>query len=337
MSRRRRLAAGLAAGFLALLYASALGAGFVAPYGFGEQSREHPYAPPTRLHWVDAAGEARLRPFVYRQIERAPGVYEEDRSRAFPVRLLVQRQGRWSGMRLFGVDAPARIFLLGTDRFGRDQLSRLLYGARISLVSGLLAALLAVALGLVAGAAAGYRGGWLDQVVMRGSELFLALPWLYLLLGVRAFLPLDLAPAGSFLLLLAVLGTVGWAQPGRLVRGAVRNARSCDYVLAARGLGASELYVLRVHILPRAYGVALTQLAVLIPQYVLAEVTMSFLGLGVSEPVPSWGTLLAELENYNVLTTYRWMLWPAGVLTAVVLSYYVLAELARERLQTGEI
>jgi peptide/nickel transport system permease protein len=317
----------LAAGFLVLLYLAAFGAGFAAPYGFDEQSREHSFAPPTRLHFVDAAGRVHLRPFVY----------EEDRSRAFPVRFFVRRTGRWGGVRLFGVDAPARVFLLGTDRFGRDQLSRLLYGARISLVAGLIGALLAVSLGLAAGGVAGYRGGWLDGIVMRASQLFLALPWLYLLLGVRAFLPLDLAPAGSFLLLVAVLGVVGWAQPGRLVRGAVRGARSRDYVLAARGLGATELHVLRIHVLPRAFGVALTQLAVLIPQYILAEVTMSFLGLGVAEPVPSWGTLLAELESYNILMSYPWMLWPAGVLTAVVLSYYHLAELARERLQAGEI
>ena len=326
----------LAAGFLVLLYLAAFGAGFAAPYGFDEQSREHSFAPPARVHFVDAAGRFHLRPFVYRQVERS-GIYEEDRSRAFPVRFFVHRTGRWGGVRLFGVDAPARIFLLGTDRFGRDQLSRLLYGARISLVAGLIGALLAVSLGLAVGGAAGYRGGWLDGIVMRTSELFLALPWLYLLLGVRAFLPLDLAPAGSFLLLVAVLGTVGWAQPGRLVRGAVRGARSRDYVLAARGLGASELHVLRVHVLPRAFGVALTQLAVLIPQYILAEVTMSFLGLGVAEPVPSWGTLLGELESYNILMSYPWMLWPAGVLTAVVLSYYCLAETARERLQAGEV
>ncbi len=331
----------VAAGFLALLYAAALGAGFLAPYGFDEQDREHTYAPPVRLHFRDAGGRLHLRPFLYIDVERpgAPGIYIEDRTRAFPVRFLVPAPPGRTGarVRLFGVEEPARIFLLGTDRFGRDQLSRLLYGARISLFSGLLAASLAVVLGLVAGAVAGFRGGWPDQILMRTSELFLALPWLYLLLAVRAVLPLDLAPSGSFLLLVAVLGAVGWARPARLVRGAVLAARGRDYVLAAQGFGGSDLYVLRRHVLPQAVGVALTQLALLVPQYVLAEVAMSFLGLGVAEPVPSWGTMLAELERYEVLIAYRWMLWPAVLLTGVVLSYHILAEHIRERLQAGEV
>jgi peptide/nickel transport system permease protein len=333
----RRLSLGLAAGFLALLYLAALGAGFLAPYGFDEQDREHTYTPPVRLHFRDGGGRLHLRPFLYRGVESpgAPGVYREDRTRPFPIRFLVPAPPGRTGarVRLFGVDEPARIFLLGTDRFGRDQLSRSLYGARISLFSGLLAAGLAVSLGLLAGAAAGFRGGWLDQLLMRTSELFLALPWLYLLLAVRAVLPLDLAPSGSFLLLVAVLG----ALPARLVRGAVLSARSQDYVLAAQGFGGSDLYVLRRHVLPQAVGVALTQLALLVPQYVLAEVAMSFLGLGVAEPVPSWGTMLAELERYEVLISYRWMLWPAVLLTGVVLSYHILAEHIRKRLQAGEV
>jgi peptide/nickel transport system permease protein len=340
----RRASLALATGFLALLHLGALGAGFLAPYGFDEQDREHSYAPPVRLRFRDREGRLHLRPFLYIGVEKAgaPGLYVEDRSRVFPVRFFVQTTpappGRGGArVRLFGVDSPARIFLLGTDRYGRDQLSRLLYGARISLFSGLLAASLAVSLGLVAGAAAGFRGGWLDQVLMRTSELFLALPWLYLLLAVRAVLPLSLAPAGSFLLLVAVLGAVGWARPAHLVRGAVLSARRRDYVLAAQGFGGSDLYVLRRHVLPQAAGVALTQLALLVPQYVLAEVAMSFLGLGVAEPVPSWGTMLAELERYDALLSYRWLLWPAVLLTGAVLSYHTLAEHLRERLQTGEV
>jgi peptide/nickel transport system permease protein len=338
---RRRLGPALAAGFLALLYAAALGAGFLAPYGYEQQDRERPYAPPVRPRLVDAGGRLHLRPFVYRWVEAAgsPGVYVEDRGRTFPVRFLVPAPPGVTGarVRLLGVDAPARLFLLGTDALGRDQLSRMLYGARISLLSGLLAASLAVSLGLLVGGAAGFQGGWLDQLLMRVSELFLALPWLYLLLAVRALLPLDLAPAGGFFVVIAVLGAVGWAGPARLVRGAVLSARGRDYVLAAQGFGASRLYLLRRHVLPQALGVALTQLALLVPQYVLAEVTLSFLGLGVAEPVPSWGSMLAELERYEVLVSYRWMFWPAVLLTGVVLSYHTLAEFLRERLPSGEV
>jgi peptide/nickel transport system permease protein len=338
---RRRIGPALAAAFLALLYAAALGAGFLAPYGYEQQDRERSYAPPVRPHWIDAGGRLHARPFVYRWVEdpAASGRYREDRTRAFPLRFLVPAPPGVTGarVRLLGVDAPAGLFLLGTDGLGRDQLSRLLYGARVSLLSGLLAASLAVALGLLAGGAAGFQGGWLDQLLMRVSELFLALPWLYLLLAVRALLPLDLAPAGGFFVVIAVLGAVGWAGPARLVRAAVLSARGRDYVLAAQGFGATPLYVLRRHVLPRALGVALTQLALLVPQYVLAEVTLSFLGLGVAEPVPSWGTMLAELERYEVLVSYRWMFWPAVLLIGVVLSYHTLGELLRENLQSGEI
>lgn len=337
----RRIGPALAAGFLALLYAAALGAGFLAPYGYEQQDRELSYAPPVRPRWIDAGGRLHLRPFVYRWVEEpgSPGLYREDRSRAFPLRFLVPAPPGVTGarVRLLGVDAPARLFLLGTDALGRDQLSRSLYGARVSLVSGLLAASLAVSLGLLAGGAAGLQGGWLDQVLMRVSELFLALPWLYLLLAVRALLPLDLAPAGGFFVVIAVLGAVGWARPARLVRGTVLSVRARDYVLAAQGFGASRLYLLRRHVLPQALGVALTQLALLVPQYVLAEVTLSFLGLGVAEPVPSWGSMLTDLEHYEVLVSYWWLFWPVILLTGVVLSYHTLAELLWERLRSGEV
>jgi ABC-type microcin C transport system permease subunit YejE len=142
---------------------------------------------------------------------------------------------------------------------------------------------------------------------MRGSEVFMALPWIYPLFAVRAFLPLHLGAQQSFFLLVAVIGLTGWARPARLVRGVVLSAKHRDYVLAARGFGASNFYLLRRHILPETFGVVLTQAAVLIPQYILAEVTLSFLGLGVSEPAPSWGNMLADMQKLYVSESYWWM------------------------------
>jgi peptide/nickel transport system permease protein len=322
---------------LVLLNASVLFAGFIAPYTANAQNRDVPFVAPTRLHFIDPAGLFHLRPFVYRLVNR-PGTideYEEDRSRLYPVRFLIRGSpytvaGVGADRHLFGVDEPARVFLFGTDQFGRDVFSRLLFGAQISLIAGVLAAALALILGVAAGALAGFYGGWTDDAVMRTAEIFLALPWLYLLLAVRSVLPLHIDPARTFLLLVIVIGLVGWARPARLIRGMVLSAKSRDYVLAARAFGATDMYVLRRHVLPQTAGIVLTQLTVLIPRYILAEVTLSFFGLGVTEPVPSWGNMLAAVQRYDVMTSYWWMFLPGIALTPVFLLYYSLADALHE-------
>jgi peptide/nickel transport system permease protein len=303
---------------LAAVHLAALGAGFLAPYPPAQQNRTLPYAPPTRLHFVDAGGRFHVRPFVY----------AEDGAEPHPVRFLVHDGGQ---LRLFGVDDPARVFLLGTDGFGRDQLSRLLHGAQISLFAGLLATALSLGVGWLLGTLAGFYGRWLDAIVMRAAEVFLALPWLYLLFAVRAVLPLHVSAAQAFLMLVLVIGLVDWARPARLVRGVVLSARERNYVLAARGFGAGDLYLIRRHIAPQTLGLVLTQAALLVPQYILAEVTLSFLGLGVSEPVPSWGNMLAALQHYDVLTSYWWMWAPGLALVPVFLAYFTLSEALHAR------
>jgi peptide/nickel transport system permease protein len=230
-----------------------------------------------------------------------------------------------------GARAPGVVFLLGTDAYGRDVFSRLLYGGRVSLFTGLLAAFLSLALGLALGTAAGFYGGWLDQLLMRGGELVMALPWLYLLLAVRAFLPLHITTVQAFFLLVAIIGGVGWVRPARLIRGVVLSARERGFVLAARGFGASNAYLIRRHILPLTLGVVLTQATVLIPQYILAEVALSFLGLGVGEPVPSWGNMLAEAQQYHALVAHGWMLAPGLAIIPVLLGYLLLADTLLEK------
>src|SRR5216683_1182515 len=192
-------------------------------------------------------------------------------------------------------------------------------------------------LGLCIGAVAGYYGGWRDSVLMRVAELFLALPWLYLLFALRAFLPLAVSPLEAFFLIIAVIGTVGWARPARLVRGVVLSAKERDFVRAARGFGASPGYLLRRHILPETYSVLLTQAAILIPQYVLAEMTLSFLGLGVPEPAPSWGNLLSSLQQYSVLVSYWWMYLPALFMVPFFLGYLGLASSLQGREEAYKI
>jgi peptide/nickel transport system permease protein len=166
---------------------------------------------------------------------------------------------------------------------------------------------------------------------MRVGELFLALPWLYLLFAVRMALPLHIEPVQAFILILVVVGLIGWARPARLIRGVVLSARTRDYVTVARCLGGSDVYLFRRHVLPQIAGVVLTQAAVLAPQYILAEVTLSFFGLGVGEPVPSWGNMLASVQRYHVLTSYWWMFAPGFALIPVSLLFYALADALHQR------
>ncbi|HWZ78256.1 MAG TPA: ABC transporter permease [Candidatus Sulfotelmatobacter sp.] len=323
---------------LVALHAVIACGGFFAPYGPVEQDREHAYASPMRLHLVDRQGKIHLRPFFYplRPSENSVGQYDEDMGRPISLRFFASGASYKllgflpSRLHLFRADG-ARIYLLGSDGYGRDQLSRILYGGQVSLLAGLLGAGITLFIGLGVGAVAGYYGGWRDDVLMRLAELFLALPWLYLLFALRAFLPLAVNPLEAFLLIVVVIATVGWARPARLVRGVVLSAKERDFVRAARGFGASDSYLFRRHVLPETSSVLLTQAAILIPQYVLAEMTLSFLGLGVPEPVASWGNLLTNLQQYSVLMSYWWMYLPALAVAPFFVGYLGLAAALEER------
>jgi peptide/nickel transport system permease protein len=336
LTHRRKLVC--AAAVLAAFFCVILFAGFFAPYDFAAQDRDTPFAPPTAIHFVDAAGTFHIRPFVYRPLDsaQAPPAAEAAPERGYPLRWFVSGApykiaGSFtSRVHLFGVEKPARLFLMGSDAYGRDQFSRFLYGGQISLLAGLIAAILCVSIGILAGGIAGYYGGWLDGLLMRGSELFLALPWLYLLFAVRAALPLHISQWQVFLLLISVMGLIGWARPARLIRGIVLSAKERNFVLAARGFGASDAYLLRRHVLPQTYAVLLTQITLLVPQYVLAEVTLTFLGLGVGEPMPSWGALLSSLQQYSVLSSYWWMFLPALLLIPLFVVFYAAADALQE-------
>jgi peptide/nickel transport system permease protein len=313
-------------------------AGFFAPYGFAAQDRNAPFVPPTAIHFVDAAGAVHIHLFVYgpRDSTQTPPAAEVLSEQSYSLHWFVRGAPYkiagvfTSRVHLFGVEKPARIFLMGSDAYGRDQFSRFLYGGQISLLAGLIAAILSVSLGILIGGIAGYYGGWLDGILMRVGELFLALPWLYLLFAVRAALPLHISQWQVFLLLISVMGLIGWARPARLIRGVVLSAKERNFVLAARGFGASDAYLLRRHVLPQTYAVLLTQITLLVPQYVLAEVTLTFLGLGVGEPMPSWGALLSSLQQYSVLASYWWMFLPALLLIPLFVVFYAAADALQE-------
>jgi len=336
MKRPRSLARWLIA--LGALHGIVACAGFFAPYNPGEQDRENPYLAPTRIHIFDEHGRLHARPFFYAQKTAADSFDEATKNTAKLVRLRFFTSGepyRLLGLipchlHLFGAES-GRVYLLGSDAYGRDQFSRILYGGQASLLAGLVGTLLTLILGAAIGTAAGYYGGWRGGLLMRFAELFVALPWLYLLFALRAFLPLGVSPFEAIGLVIVGTGAVGWARPARLVRGVVLSAKERDFVRAARGFGASDAYLLRHHILPATWGVLLTQAAVLVPQFVLAEMTLSFLGLGVPEPAPSWGNLLANLQQYSVLVSYWWMYLPALAIVPFFVGYLGVAGALQEQ------
>jgi len=218
-----------------------------------------------------------------------------------------------------------RVFLLGSDRFGRDVLSRLLYGARISLAIGLLSVALATTLGVGVGAAAASGGRWLDALLMRGVDVLMAFPWLFLLLALSA-----LFRPGTVLLVL-ILGGTGWMETSRLVRGELLGLRRREFVLAARGVGQRPAVILRRHMLPAALPPVLVRAALLAAQVILAESALSFLGLGIQPPDPSWGNMVAE--GRDVLTRAWWLAaFPGAAIAGTVIALNSLGDRLRDAL-----
>lgn len=318
--------------FLVTIHLVALAPGFFAPYDYAEQHRTVAYVPPFSLKLLDSHGH--IRPSCVAPMPSTSTDERETPETAIPLRFFVHRYrypvlpvglANWSSdLHLFGTDQTRPCFLLGTDAYGRDQLSRLLFGAQISLFAGLLGAVISLLLGASLGAAAGMVGNWVETFLMCLTELSMSLPSLYFLFIARAILPLRTSSVQLFVLIVTILGLIGWARPARLVRGVILTAKERDFVKAARGFGASELYLLRRHILPQVSGVLLTQFAVLVPQYILAEVTLSFVGLGVNEPIPSWGNMLTPLQQFAVLDSNWWMFSSAMAAIPVALGYYIL-------------
>jgi len=192
---------------------------------------------------------------------------------------------------------PSPRFLLGTDDLGRDRLARLLFATRISLVLAPAAALLATLLAALAGGAAGYFGGWWDKGTIQVIDLLLSLPWFFLLLAARAALPLNAPPFASLLVTYSLLSVLGWAGPARVIRAGTRKLRDSDFALQASAEGCGELRILWRHVIPNLKPVLLAQIWTTIPVFILSEANLGLLGLSASEPFPTWGTLLRELQN----------------------------------------
>ncbi|HKY04997.1 MAG TPA: ABC transporter permease, partial [Blastocatellia bacterium] len=328
---------------LAVLYAGAIFAGFIAPYSYERQRTETGFHPPmlTRIHIFDEAGEL-SRPFVYgiKVIDRgAKGYkgYAEDTAVKYPVRFFVRGDSYhilWlveSNLHLFGVDDPGTVYLFGSDLFGRDIFSRIMYGSQVSLSVGIVGIVISTVIGLLVGGLAGYYGGVIDFLSMRVIEVLLAIPGLYFILIMRQAFGDNLSSTQTYLLIIIILSFIGWATEARVIRGMVLGLKEQEYVVAAEALGLSRTRIIIRHILPNTLSFVIVTATLSVPFYILSEVALSFLGVGIHEPDASWGNMLAVAQqNVGYLTDFSWILAPGFFIFITVLAWNFLGDGLRD-------
>ena len=282
----------------------------LAPYDARRLFTDYPYAPPMRPHLIDEQGRWHA-PFAYplRAVDPIERRYAEDRTRIVTM----------------GSGGPEPWFLLGSDALGRDVLSRVLVGARLSLGVALVSTLVALVIGGALGAAAGYAGGWVDAVFMRVADLVIVLPAIYVVLALRGVLPLVLTTTQVFTAMVLVLAMVGWPSAARGVRGIVLVERRSEYAEAARALGAGPWRVIARHLLPATGGFLGVQATVLVPAFIMTEATLSFVGLGFAAPTPSWGAMLQDAAAVRIAADAPWLLTPAAAIFLTVLVIHGVA------------
>jgi peptide/nickel transport system permease protein len=217
--------------------------------------------------------------------------------------------------------APSTAHPLGTDALGRDSLSRLLYGTRVSLILAPAASLLSTIIAALLGSAAGLLGGWFERIVLVVTDLSLALPWLFLLLMIRAMLPLDVQPLVSVVIAFLMMGLLGWQASVRVICAAARGVRDSDFLLLARSSGCKPTRLLLWHVMPNLRPLFYAQFWISIPLFILTEANLSILGLGVMEPMPSWGNLMRGFEDFSTLAANPWKLAPLVLLVIVVMNF----------------
>ena len=321
------------------LYFIALFCEFLAPSDPTKRHAEANYAPPQRVHFVHE-GRVRL-PFVYARVrhkdpESLRMSYTEDRTRPLPIRLFVKGAPyRLWGLihldrHLFGVDHGEYLTLLGADKFGRDVLSRILYGSRISLSIGLVGVILSLALGIVIGGISGYYGGLVDGLIQRGIEMLMSFPTIPLWLALSAAMPADWSHPRVYFCMTVILALIGWTGVARVVRGKILSLREEDYAKAAKVAVVKEFSIIMRHLVPGFTSHLIVTMTIAIPSMILAETSLSFLRLGLRPPTISWGVLLQDAQNINSLALYPWLLWPVAFVIVAVLAFNFMGDGLRD-------
>ncbi|MEO0938273.1 MAG: ABC transporter permease [Pseudomonadota bacterium] len=338
--RKHRL--GLLSGiFLLLAYLMLPFAGFFAPYGANERNADHLFHPPQLIHW-NHEGDF-IGPFVYRTVA-APDLenfqwdYEIDRSEPMPLRFFCEgTEYQLAGLirsttHLFCAPEGATIFLLGSDRLGRDVFSRILYGAQLSLTVGLIGITVSFVLGIFFGSIAGYFGGRTDWTIQRVIEILRSLPELPLWLALSAAVPSNWGPVAVFFIISIILGILDWPGLARAVRSKFLSLREEEYVRAAEMMGARPGRVIRRHLLPNFMSHLIASATLSIPAMILGETALSYLGLGLRAPAVSWGVMLADAQSLAAIEIYPWTAIPMLPIILVVLAFNFLGDGLRDSL-----
>ena len=318
---------------LGLFYLMAIFCEVVSPSDPRLRHADYVYAPRQSVHLFDAEGRFHLRPFVYRL---AAGQQDANWNRRYAVdtgtRLEMGLFVRGTPYRLWGL-IPMRVhlfglkegggplFLLGADHLGRDLLSRIVYGSRISLSIGLVGVFLSLVIGCVIGGISGYFGGWIDNAIQRMIETIMSLPSLPLWMGLSASFPATWPPSWTYFGIVVILSLLGWTGLARVVRGKVISLREEDFARAARLAGATEWWTIRKHLLPAFFSYLVVSVTLAIPGMILGETTLSYLGIGLRPPTVSWGVLLQQAQNIQVIGEYPWIMTPGLFVIVVVLAF----------------
>lgn len=327
--RRHRVAV-VSAVVLLAMYASILVSEVLAPYDLHTRNIEFIFAPPQRVHLFHE-GEF-IGPFVYGyryrlNMENLKREYTENPEAIQPIRFFCSGDS-YKFWGLFEADfhlvcpAPGgTLFLLGTDRLGRDMFSRILYGARISLTIGLLGVAVTFVLGVAIGGVAGYYGGWVDSLSQRVIEIFRSVPNVPLWLALSAILPVTWSPLLIYFGITIILGLLDWTGLARAVRSKLLALREEDYCVAAQLMGARPRRIIFRHLLPGFTSHLIASVTLAVPSMILGETALSFLGLGLRPPITSWGVLLSEAQNINVVALYPWLMLPVLPVLITVLAF----------------
>ena len=324
---------------LIFLYGGAIFAGFLSPYSYLTESREYSYAPPNSIHFFDEEGLF-THPYIFNQTfyfdEYKRRIYQENKSQKYEINFLHKGEeykllGLFpTNIHLFGVEEPGKIYLFGADSRGRDIFSRLLFGGRISLSIGLIGVSISFTIGLLVGGIAGYYGGKIDNILMRLCEMFMMVPGFYLMLALRAAVPDDFNSFQVYLSIVVILSFIGWAGLARIIRGMSISLREREYVLAAKAMGMPDLEIIKKHILPHTVSYSIVAIMLSIPGYILGEAALSLLGLGIQDPLASWGNMLSEAMAIAHIRLHPWILMPGLFIFITVMSFNVIGDTLRD-------